>query len=61
MPLLILLDLAVVDVNESNILGLSVDALGNREGEKDELGAVAIEPIIGTQIESGAELFRRLS
>jgi hypothetical protein len=58
---MILLDLAVVDVNESNILGLSVDSLGNPEGEKVELGAAVVEPIIGAQIESGAELFRRLS
>jgi len=58
---MILLDLVVVDVNECSILGLPVHSICNPEGEKVELGAVVIEPIIGAQIESGAELFRRLS
>jgi hypothetical protein len=58
---MILLDLSVVDVNKSNILGLSVHSLGNPEGEKVELGAAVVELIISAQMEPVTKLFRRLS
>jgi hypothetical protein len=58
---MILLDLVVVDVNECGILCVSVHSISDPEGEKEELGAVVVEPIISAQIEPLAELLWQLS